>query len=313
LRFKGGSKLLHSKGFASDNRGNGMTPLLFLILHFLLAQATAAESWSAKPLPDLNSFLEGVRNNLHTDQRLQSNYTYTEHTIVRILNKDGKPKRPPESSVYEVYPTSNPDIQYKRLISKNGKPVKPEELAKRDREDAKKAEEALRKRKSESPEETKRREAREAESKRKEKEEIDDAFRLYKITMVGREQVEGLPAIALAFEPKPGIKPKTSEGKILKKIRGKALFCDDDFELMKLDLELIDSFSVGYGPLVKVGRGTHMVFERRRINNEVWLPAQMHLTAKIRALLLIGVSLEIEDSYSDYKKFSVETNVQYSR
>jgi hypothetical protein len=215
-----------------------------------------------------------------------------------MLDGNGRPKKAPETRVYEVYPTSDSEEPYRKLISKNGKPVGKKETLSKPRPD--------------SADEMRRREAKAAKVRQKEREAIDDAFRLYDIKMIGREQTEECPAIALEFQPKPGYKPKTSEGKILAKVRGKALFCETDYELMRIDAVLIDNLTFGYGLLAKVGRGTHMIFQRRRINNEIWLPAKVHATAKVRALLLVGLNLEIETTFSDYRKFSVETKVQYS-
>jgi hypothetical protein len=278
-----------------------MILLAILILQAWLAQTPAPAVEAAKPLPEMGSFLEGIRGKLHADRTLLGEYTYTERTVIQTLDGNGRPKKAPETRVYEVYPAADSREPYRKLIFKNGKPVE------------KKQEEAQRNPKPLSADEIRRREAKGAEARRKEREAIDEAFRLYKITMTGREQFDGHPAIVLEFEPRPEYKPKTSEGKTLAKVRGKALFCESDYELMGIDAVLTDNFTIGYGLLAKVSRGTRIVFQRRRINDEIWLPSMVHASAKIRALLLVGLNLDIETSYSDYKKFSVETKVQYSR
>jgi hypothetical protein len=53
-----------------------------------------------------------------------------------------------------------------------------------------------------------------------------------------------------------------------------------------------------------------MVFQRRKINDEVWLPARSHFTGTGRILLLKGFRIDQETTFSDYKKFSVETVIK---
>jgi hypothetical protein len=204
-------------------------------------------------------------------------------------------------------------MTYRKQISKDGKILSAEEIEKRDRAYRKKNEERQRKLEQESAEDRRRRESREAEERRKEEETLDEAFRLYKITMLGRELREGLPVIALAFEPRAGYRPKNMQAKVLSKVRGKAWFGETDQELIRIEAELEDTLSFGLGVVARLYRGAHMVFQRRRINEEVWLPAETRFTGTGRILVLKGFRVDVETIYSDYKKFSVETSIRYDR
>ncbi len=271
-------------------------------------QAATSSADAAKPLPDLTAFLQGVRKHLHSDRALLSRYTYIERTTLRELDSGGKVKKT-ELREYEVYPGLDEKSTYRKLISKDGKPVSADELEKRERAYEKKVLEEQRKRDRESPEDRRRREAKEAESKRKEEESLDEAFRIYNTTLIGREQFEGRPAIVLLFEPRPGYQPKTLDAKVMAKIRGRAWFGESDQELIRIDAELGDNLSLGLGLVAKLNRGTRMVFQRRRVNDEIWLPAQSHFAGTGRILVLKGFRIDVETAYSDYKKFSVETSV----
>jgi hypothetical protein len=285
-------------------------PHLFLFFSTWLLQAGIPAPEASKPLPSLEPFLQGIRDHLHSDRILLSHYTYLERSTVRYLEGNGKVQKT-EERVFEVYPSLEEHLTYRTLISKNGKPLSAEETTKQNQANNKKIEERQRKLEREGADEKRRREAKEAEEKRKEKEVLDEAFRLYAITMTGREQIEGQPAIALAFQPRAGYRTKTREGKVFSKMRGKAWFSEADQMLIRIDLELLDDYSIGLGLVAKLNRGTRMVFQRRRVNNEIWLPSESHFKGTGRILLFKGLNIDAETAYSDYKKFSVETSVTY--
>ena len=286
-----------------------MAPTYAFLLLSCLLQASNPAAEAAKPLPELDPFLQGIRKHLHSDRMLLSRYTYVERMTFRQLDSGGKVKKT-ELREYEVYPSLDERSTYRKLISRDGKPLSAEEMAKQERSWSKKITEEQRKRERESPDEKRRREAKEAESKRKEEESIDEAFRLYRVTMVGREAFEGRSAIVLAFEPRPDYRPKTTEAKVLAKVRGKAWFGEADQELIRIEAELGDNLSFGLGLVAKLNRGTRMVFQRRRVNDEIWLPAESHFSGTGRILVLKGFRVEVQTTYSDYRKFSVETSMR---
>ena len=125
--------------------------------------------------------------------------------------------------------------------------------------------------------------------------------------------MEGIPAIVLAFEPRVGYKPKSREGKILSKIYGRAWISETDFELIRLDAELSDNVSFGFGFLAMINKGTRMAFQRRKINNEIWLPSMSRLTGAGKVLFFKSLRIDQETIFSDYQKFSIETSTEYSK
>ena len=282
-----------------------MQTFAFWLLSCLI-QAGASAPADSKPLPELNSFLQNIRKHLHKDSTLQSHYTYTERTIVRQLGSDGR-ARQTDTRIYEIYPSIEEQLTYRRLISKNEKPLSAEEMKKQDNEFDKKRRELASKRERETPSEKQRREAKEKEAQQEEEKDLDEAFRLYNVMMIGREEFEGIPVILLSFEPRPEYKAKTESGKILSKVHGKAWFTEEDQELVRIEIELRDNLSFGLGMLAKINKGTHIVFQRHQVNDEIWLPAEVHFGGKGRIMLFKGFHVEQETAFSDYKKFSVET------
>ncbi len=94
--------------------------------------------------------------------------------------------------------------------------------------------------------------------------------------MRGREAIEGHDTIALSLTPRPKAKPRTHEGRQMQKFSLRAWISESDHELVRLDAEAIDTLSTGFGVLVRLHKGSQLSFLRRRVNNEVWLPAAVH-------------------------------------
>jgi len=262
---------------------------------------------TAKPLPDLGSFLQEVKGNLRSDRLLLSQYTYTMKQTVHELDKQGKVKDT-FVNVYEVYPSLEEGLTYQRLISKNGKPLGEKELEKEDSSYDKKLKEHEGKLQREGTDEKARRQAKEAEERRKEEAVKDELFQLFDVSMVGRENIDGRSTIQLAFRPHRGYKPKSREAGILLKTAGNAWFGEDDHELIRLRFEFIDAFSLGLGVLVRLNKGTTASFDRRRVNDEIWLPAEIHFAGTARVLMLKVVKVELISEYSDYRKFTVTSS-----
>ncbi len=276
------------------------------LISLLLLSSSAARQEVARPLPDLGSFLEEIKSKLRSDRLLQSQYTYTMKQTVRELDGKGKVKNT-VVNVYEVYPSLEEGLTYTRLISKNGTPLSDKELHKNDDSYDKKLREHERKLQREGTDEKARRLAKDAEEQRKEEEIKRELFQLYDISMVGREDIDGHSTIHLAFQPRPKYKPRSREAGILMKVAGHAWFGEEDHELVRIRCELIDTFSIGLGMLVRLNKGTTGSLERRRVNDEIWLPAEIRFAGSARVLLLKGIRMDMISEYSDYKKYTVSS------
>jgi hypothetical protein len=276
----------------------------------LLIIVPAARAADDKPLPDLKTFLPQIRKKLQPDRALLSQYTYTSTTTERHLDQDGRVKKT-HVEVREVFPLPEGG-RFRRTILRNGQPLSPKEEAEEKRREQKFDAERARKLSAEMPENYKRRLAREAEKKRAEDDRaMDEAFQLYDIRMVGREAIEGISVIRLDIQPKPGFKPQTDDGKVLSKMGGSVWVSEDDQQVMRMEMVLLDDYKFGFGVLARLHKGATMKFQRRKINSEVWLPATAHFAGSARLLLFKGMRLDVTNEFSNYKKFSVATSVKF--
>lgn len=257
---------------------------------------------AAAPLPEPHAFLAQVRARLHTDDYLLDQYTFTEKQTERHFDGKGKVKKI-TSAVYEVYPSPEPGQTYRKLIAQDGKPLSAEELAREDRKQEAKEARAWGRL---SDNDAQKRAAAE-KSRRQENQAIEELFRIEDFRIAGRETLDGRSSILVTFSPRAEVEPATKAGKIFKKFAGKAWIDEGDHQLVRVEAELIDDFSIGFGFLARLKKGARAHLQRRKINDEIWLPAQMRFVGSARVLLVKGVHIDALSEYSDYKKFTVGT------
>lgn len=276
----------------------------------LVALAIAAPGAQNRPLPDQDAFLKETRKHLQTDSKVTSNYVYVETRRERKLDKNGKVDEE-STRVYESYPGLPGEPRWERLISENGKPVAASNLAAQDRDRAKKAN-AMAKRLEDDPKKEHARQQREWDKAHGERSEaVDDVYIVYAIKMTGRERVEGHETIAFTLTPRPESKPKTREGDMMKRFAVKAWINEADHELVRLEAQAIDNLAFGLGVLAKIHKGAEFSFLRRKVNDEVWLPAVAKYSGSARVGLLWTLRRTGSSEYSGYRKYSVDTSSSF--
>ena len=275
----------------------------------LVVPLLAAPAAQERPLPDYASFSAEVKKHLATDEERQSGYMFIERRTEQKL--DGAGRVTSESmKVFEVYPGLPAEERYRRLIEEDGKPVAPGKLAQRDSERRRQVEEYARKMSN-------------AGDRRKQDQQlarehsrygaaIDDMFRIYDIQMIRREPIDGRDTILATLTPKPSVKPQTKDGDIMRHFKARAWVSESDYELVRAEIEALDDLSFGMGLLARIHKGTTATYQRRWVNDEIWLPAQVTWTASARVLLLKTLRLHGIAEFSGYRKFNVDTSTTYA-
>ncbi len=280
---------------------------LFLFSGALGQEAAAPDS----PLPPVEELVDKVRDNLHSDRFLLRQYTYNETQEVIELNKKGEAQKT-KVRAYEVFPSTVEELNYRRLVSKDGKSVEEKELRKQDKKYNKKVQKYAKKGRKRGLQAGSEYEAGEAEALRKEKELIDEMLRLYRFEIQRRELLEGYPTLVVKFTPRPGFKSKIKDVKILRKIQGRVWVSEQDYQPVKVEAETLKSIKFGWGIVAKLNEGAKMVFQRRKVNDEIWLPAQASFRGSGRLLLFKGFRFQATSQYADYKKFTVASKISFA-
>jgi hypothetical protein len=275
----------------------------------LLLALFAVPAAQERALPDYDSFAEQVKKHLATDEERQSGYMFVERLSEQHIDGSGRPTSD-SVKVFEVYPGLPGEERYRRLIEEDGKPVPQAKLAQNDRERRKEVEAYAKRIASAAGHEKETQQLQKAS--RRYGSAIDDVFRIYDIRMVRREAIDGHDTILATLMPKAGVKPLTDDGKIMRHFKARAWISEADYELVRVEIEALDDLSFGLGLLARIHKGTTAMYQRRKVNEEVWLPAQVTWTASARVMLVRRLRLRGVADFSGYRKFTVDTATTYS-
>jgi hypothetical protein len=251
------------------------------------------------PLPDAASFLAATLKNLRSNDLVRSDYTYQEKETRYSYGTDGSVVRR-RVRIYEVVPSPEPDLTYRRLVSEDG--VQPKDLAKRDAEQAREEREWLARREREGLDERRARQRKREIEEQKERAVVDELPALFDIRMTGREAIDRRPAIVLTFDPQQGYSPRTPEGRILIHFRGQAWIDEADHELVRMRVNCLQSVSVKWGFIFRLLKGSRGHMERRNIDGSAWLPTYSRFTGSGSVFFLARVDLDQESEYSSYRR-----------
>ncbi len=235
------------------------------------------------------------------NNKRERDYTYIEREVQNNLDGKGQVKSK-EIKTYEILEIDGEQVQ--RLIAKDDRPLENKDASKEEE----KIQKIIDKRKNESDEDRKKREQKdekEREDGRKFVREVSDA---YNFKLVGTELIDGRESWVIDGEPRPGFEPHMKEAKFLPKFHGRVWIDKNDLQLSKLDVEALDTVSIGL-VLARIHKGTRFILEQTRINGEVWLPKQVNYKFNVRLALVKGYNVDGEQIFRDYKKFRTSTKI----
>jgi hypothetical protein len=235
------------------------------------------------------------------NHKKERDYTYIDREVQNKLDGKGEPKST-EVRTYEILQIDGEQVR--RLIAKDDKPLDAKEAAKEDE----KIQKIIDKRKNESDEQREKREEKEEKERedgRKFVKEIADA---YNFTLVGSELVGGRDAWVIDGEPRSGFEPHMKDARFLSKFRGRVWIDKSDLQLSKMDVQAIDTVSLGW-VIARIHKGTRFMVEQTRVNEEVWLPRHVTYKVDARVALLKGFNVAGDDTYRDYRKFRTSSKI----
>jgi hypothetical protein len=251
------------------------------------------------PLLDRDAFLNAARDNLARSQQLAHHYAYKERRADFHLNPFGRMGKG-ETRVLQVFPAPNRQLIYRRVIERDGKPVPAADLARQDAEYRSRAEQVLRRLSRERTEDRSVRERDEALARHRAQTMIADVVNTLRFEIVRREMRDGVPAIVVAFFPRPDVRPNTREGKIARVFQGTLWIHEAAREVVHVEAHAIDDASFG-GFIAKLYEGTRATLVRREIEPGVWMPTIIKLNGEARALFR-KVKVDFMVEWFDYEK-----------
>ena len=235
------------------------------------------------------------------NDKKQRDYTYVEREEDRRLDGKGRVKST-ETKTYDVMEIYGEQVQ--KLIAKDDKPLSEKDARKEDE----KIQKLIDKRKNESEQDRQKRLAKEEKEREDDRQFVREVADAYTFTFVGIEKLDGRENYVIDGDPKPGYQPVHKEAKILPKTRFRAWIDKSDSQMKKLDVQFIDTVSFGLF-LARLHKGSRVIIENTRVNDEVWLQQHIAVTADVRLALLKDFNIDVDVSDRDYKKFRSETKI----
>ena len=278
------------------------------------AANNVAETSDAASLPDLKPDANGslsqeqmqhlfrvvADKDIENDKRLRD-YTYIERDEEHKLDGKGRLKST-EVKTYEVMELYSEQVQ--RLTEKDDKPLDSKGAAKEEE----KIQKILDKRKNESEDARKKREQKEEKEREEGRQFVHEVADAYNFHLTGTESLGGRDAWVIDADPRPGYEPHMKDAKFLPKFRFRAWIDKTDAQWAKLDIECMDTVSVGLF-LARIHKGSRIVIEQTRVNDEVWLPQHVAVKVDARLALLKEYNVEQEQTFRDYKTFRATTRI----
>jgi hypothetical protein len=243
---------------------------------------------------------EAAEKDMENDKK-QRDYTYIQREEEHKLDGNGQIKSS-ESRTYEIMVLYEEPVR--KLIARDDKPLSENDARKEDE----KVQKMIEKRKNESENDRRKR----LEKQKKDREEgrqfVKEIADAYNFRLVGDDNLDGRQTLVIEAEPRPGYEPHMKDAKFLPKFRFRVWMDRAEKQWVKLDLQCIDTVSVGLF-LVRLHKGSNIQIEQTRVNDEVWLPRHIALKLDARLALLKGLNMAEDVTYRDYKKFRTDTRI----
>lgn len=229
------------------------------------------------------------------------NYTFLERAETRELDPNAHVKTR-KILLYDV--TLLEGSPYRRLVGKDDHGLTPEE----ERIERKKLADSIAQRRKETPAEHAKRIADWEKKRQREREPLNEVPDAFDFRITGQDQVDGREAWIIEGTPRPGYHPRTSVAKLFSKLRGKLWIDKADYQWVKTEAEVTGDISWGLF-IARLSKGARLDVQMTRVNDEVWLPKRIEARLSARLALLKKYRIEADTSFSNYRKFQVESRV----
>ncbi len=271
------------------------TVLVAIVLASVFAGATNAQR------PDVDEIVRRAFEREEANEAKARQYTFHRREEQRSLDRAGSVKSA-NSKTFDV--TLLFGEEYQRLIAINDQPLS----AKRDEKEQREFEQRVEKVERQTPEQRRRRDEKIKKRREEDRVWVAEMQELFEFSLSGEETVRGIETWVIQAEPRSDYEPKQRRARFLKKTRGTFWIAKDDYGWVKLEAETLDTISFGLF-LFRLPKGSTFGFEQRKLEEGVWLTNNFRVKFDGRAGLVKKLRREIVGEYSNYRKFSAESEL----
>ncbi len=241
--------------------------------------------FSAATTPDASTIIKlSVQANA-ADFKAHSAYSY-----VTTEKSDGSSPKTYEVSMMHGSP-------YRRLIAVNGYPLKGDAQ----RREVKKMQEALEKRRRESPDERQDRVSKYRKEKQQENLMMSEMARAFQFRLLGTQKLRGHDVYVFDAVPYPNYKPINVEAKVLTGMRGRLWIDARSYHWVRVEAE-VDKPVYIQGFLARVDPGTKFVLDKEPVGGGNWVPTRFEMQVNSKILGFISHNSSEQDTFSQYRR-----------
>jgi hypothetical protein len=237
-------------------------------------------------LPDGNALVRELAQKQRRWEEILNRYTYDLEMVRDDLDRDDRVTKR-ESRRYEVFYVKGRPIR--RQVAEGGQRLSAERQAKVDREVKEKVD-AI----------NEQRVAVETPAVR-----LSAILERYDFRSVGREAMDGRPAIVLEFSALPGSRPLAHDD-VLRNLAGRVWMDEAEREVVRAEVRNTAGvkFFLGLGASVSAVSG---VFEFRKVGDTLWLPVRDETRAAGRMFLVKAFRTRVVHTYGNFRRFDVQS------
>ena len=283
--------------------GHRLLPLTILLATALASaqQPTTAQPAPADPpLPPLPQLLHNVERNEKAAEAASNDYTYHVHFEQQDLDNHGHLKK---TTTTDAETLVLDGVHVDRIVARDGKPLSPKEAQKQSDQ----IDKGIAKAKQ-------RREKRASEGKPTDAngDTVITASRILELGTFSnprRIDLNGRPTIVVDYAGDPNAKTRNPFETIVRDLVGTAWIDEHDQVLVRAQGHFLNDFKLGGGLLADIKRDSSFDIQYTNVNHEVWLPADIQASGKIRTLIFLGFNGRFHNVTSDYKKFRTSSTI----
>jgi hypothetical protein len=221
---------------------------------------------------------KAVRDFIDHQTRL-ADFSFVQKSFSKEFTSDGKLKNESQS-VRERKKFG--EFHLTVPVERNGKPLTDTERA----ETQKSIDKILAELKALSPAELERRKQQRLENARKADPWVQEMPEAINLKLLGEEKVNGRAASIFEATPNPAYKAKNMQARVFEKMRGKIWLDKADTQLVRADIEVFDTVSIGFGVLGRLEKGTRFFINRVKASADTWLTAEQMMKIAGRMMLV---------------------------
>jgi hypothetical protein len=273
---------------------------IILLMKLTLLIVAALSMGPFGPREDARVLLERVVENQERNQTLQRQFAYVETVATEHLRKDKSTSKRKEET-FEVTPA--PGGEYRRLIAKNGRSL----TLKEEEKEEEKFQKYLKKQLELSPGELKEKEDNIKKRVGRFESRIREALEVFEFSALPDETLSGRPVRVFQFSPLAGYKPHSRATQLLSRTEGTIWIDSEKNQIAKLQMHFREDMKFLAGIFGRISKGTQAIAVMKHIGDEVWLFDTMEVYLKGRFYFLKKYNRRLSFSYSNYKKYTVNT------